>query len=75
MEIIDEKREKNKANNRSLQDISKDSNELIFLILKNQVNSSVRKKRLSPSNKARKEASRNKFVQVENKMPIRVKSF
>ena len=45
-----------------------------FVILKNHRSALVRKKRLSPTSKARREASRNKFVE-KGGMPDRVKSF
>ena len=51
-----------------------DSKGAIFVILKNHANPLVRKKRLNPANKAKREASRNKFVE-ESGVPDRVKSF
>ena len=44
------------------------------MILKNHTSVPIRKKRLSPTSKARTEASRNKFVE-KGGMPDRVKSF
>ena len=68
------KREKNRTKNRSLQNISTDSKGTTFVILKNHESASVRKKRLSATSKARREASRNEFVE-KGGMPDRVKSF
>ena len=44
------------------------------MILKNHASAPIRKKRLSPTSKARREASRNEFVE-KGGMPDRVKSF
>ena len=44
------------------------------MILKNHTSALIRKKRLSPTSKARREASRNKFME-KGRMPDRVKSF
>ena len=44
------------------------------MILINHTSAPIRKERLSPTNKARMEASRNKFVE-KGRMPDRVKSF
>ena len=44
------------------------------MILKNHTSAPIRKKRLSPTSKARREASRNKFFEKDG-MPDRVKSF
>ena len=44
------------------------------MILINHTSAPIRKERLSPSSKARREASRNKFVE-KGRMPDRVKSF
>ena len=68
------KREKYRANNRSLQKTSTDSKEAAFVTLINHASTPIRKKRLSPTSKARREASRNKFVE-KGGMPDRVKSF
>ena len=45
-----------------------------FVILINHASAPVRKERLSPTSKARREASRNQFVE-KSRMPDRVKSF
>ena len=60
--IIDEEREKNMAKNGSLQNISTDSKGTTFVILMNRISAPVRKERLSPTSKARREASRNEFM-------------
>ena len=44
------------------------------MISKNQASAPVRKKRLSPLNKAKRESSRNEFVE-ESEMLVRVESF
>ena len=44
------------------------------MILKNHTSAPIRKERLSPTSKARREASRNQFVE-KSRMPDRVKSF
>ena len=44
------------------------------MILINHTSSPIRKKRLSPTSKARREASQNKFVE-KGGMPDRIKSF
>ena len=44
------------------------------MILKDHASAPIRKERLSPTSKARREASRNEFM-VEGGMPDRVKSF
>ena len=51
-----------------------DSKGRTFVILKNHAGVPVRKERLSPTSKARREASRNEFVEKSG-MPDRVKSF
>ena len=48
--------------------------ERLLVILKNHTSAPVRKERLSPTSKARREASRNKFVEKGGR-PDRVKSF
>ena len=68
------KREKYRAKNGSLRNTSTDSKGTTFVILKNHRSGPIRKKRLSPTSKARREASRNKFVE-KGRMPDRVKSF
>ena len=72
--IIDEEREKYRANNGSLRNISTDSKGTTFVILINHASAPVRKERLSPTSKARREASRNEFVEKSG-MSDRVKSF
>ena len=72
--IINEKREKYRANNGSLRNTSTDSKETTFVILKNHASAPIRNERLSPTSKARREASRNEF-EVKGGMPDRVKSF
>ena len=51
-----------------------DSKGAAFVILINHTSTPIREKRLSPTSKARTEASRNKFVEKSG-MPDRVKSF
>ena len=46
----------------------------LFVILINHTSAPIRKKRLNPTSKARREASRNKFVK-KGGMPDKVKSF
>ena len=72
--IINEEREKCRAKNGSLRNTSTDSKATTSVILKNHRSAPVGKKRLSPTSKARREASRNKFVK-KGGMPDRVKSF
>ena len=48
--------------------------ERLFAILKDHTSAPITEERLSPSSKARREASRNKFVK-KGGMPDRVKSF
>ena len=72
--IIDEKREKYRAKSGSLRNTSTDSKETTFVILINHASTPIRKERLSPTSKARREASRNRFVE-KGGMPDRVKSF
>ena len=72
--IIKEEREKYRAENGCLRNSSTDSKGTTFVILKNHTSAPVRKKRLSPTSKARREASRNQFVE-KGGMPDRVKSF
>ena len=73
MEIIDEKIEKYRPKNGSLRITSMDSKGATFLILKSHARGPVRKERLSRTSKARREASRNEFVEKDG-MPDRVKS-
>ena len=72
--IIDEEREKYRAKNGSLRNTSTDSKGTAFVILKNHRSALIRKERLSTTSKARRKASRNKFVE-KGGMPDRVKSF
>ena len=72
--IINEKREKYRAKYGSLRNTSMDSKGTTVVILKNHTSAPVRKERLSPTSKARREASRNEFVE-KGRMPDRVKSF
>ena len=72
--IIDEEGEKYRAKTGSLRNTSTNSKETAFVILKSRVSAPVRKERLSPTNKARREASRNEFVEKSG-MPDIVKSF
>ena len=72
--ITDEEREKYRAKNGSLRNTSTDPKGAAFVILINHASAPIRKKRLSPTSKARREASRNEFVE-KGGMPDRVKSF
>ena len=72
--IINEEREKYRAKNGSLQNTSTDSKGTTFVILIDHTSAPIRKKRLSPTSKARREASRNEFME-KGRMPDRVKSF
>ena len=72
--IINEEREKYRAKNGSLRNTSTDSKETTFVILKDHGSAPIKKETLSPTSKARREASRNKFVE-KGGMPDRVKSF
>ena len=71
--IINE-REKYRAKNGSLRNTSTDSKGTAFVILKNHTSALIRNERLSPTSKARREASRNEFVEKSG-MLDRVKSF
>ena len=51
------KRDKNTGKYESLQNISTDSKEATFVILKNHANAPIKKKKLSPTSKARRKAS------------------
>ena len=72
--IIHEKREKYRAKNGCLQNTSTDSKGTTFVILISHASAPIRKERLSPTSKARREASRNEFVE-KGGMPDRVESF
>ena len=67
------KREKYSAQNGFLQNTSTDSKGTTFVILENHRSAPVRKERLGPTRKARREASRNQFVEKDG-VPDRVKS-
>ena len=69
--IINEKRKKYRAKNRSLQNTSTDSKGTTCVSLINHTRAPVRKERLSPTSKARREASRNEFVE-KGGMPDRI---
>ena len=73
-EIINEKREEYRSRNGSLQNTSTDLKEATFVILVNHTSAPITKERLSPTSKARREASRNKFVE-KGEVPDRVKNF
>ena len=72
--IINEEREKYRAKNRSLRNTSTDSKRATFVNLINHTSAPVRKEKLSSTSKARREASRSKFVE-KGGMPDRLKSF
>ena len=74
LKIINEEREKYRAENGSLRNTSTDSKGAVFVILKDHKSLPIRKERLSPTSKARRKASRNQFVE-KGRMPDRVKSF
>ena len=57
-----------------MRNTSTDSKGTAFVILKDHTSAPIRKKRLSLTSKARREASRNEFVE-KGGMPGRVKSF
>ena len=61
--IIDEEREKYRAKNGSFRNTSTDSKGTAFVIMINHASAPVKKERLSPTSKARREASRNEFVE------------
>ena len=67
------KREKYRAKNGSLRNTSTDSKQTTFVILINHASAPISKERLSPTSKARWEASRNEFME-KGGMPDRVKS-
>ena len=72
--IIDEEREKYRVKNGSLRNTSTDSKRTTFVMLINHASAPIRKKRLSPTSKARREVSLNQFEEKVG-MPDRVKSF
>ena len=61
--IINEDREKYRVKNESLQNTSTDLKGTTFVILINHICAPVRKERLSPTSKARREVSQNEFVE------------
>ena len=67
-------REKYRAKNGSLRNTSTDSKGATFVILVNHASAPLRKERLSPTSKARREASRNEFMEKSG-MPDKVESF
>ena len=73
-EIINEKKEKYRAKSGSLRNISTDSKGATFVILINHASASIRKERLITTSKARREASRNEFVE-NGGVPDSVESF
>ena len=73
-EIVDEKKKNSRAKNVFLQNTSTDSKGTTFVILINHASVPVRKERLSPTSKARREASQNEFIE-KGGVPDRVKSF
>ena len=62
------------AKNGSLRNTSTDSKGAAFVILINHASAPIKKERLSPRSKVRREASRNQFVE-KGGMPDRFKSF
>ena len=72
--IINEEREKYRAKNGSLWNTSTDSKGAASVVLKDHRSAPIRKERLSPTSKSRREASRNQFIKKGGK-PDRVKSF
>ena len=73
-EIIDQKRGKYKAKYGSMRNTSTDSKRTTFVILINHASALVTKERLNPMSKARRQASRNEFIE-KGGMPDGVKSF
>ena len=73
-EVINEKIKKYRAKNGSLRNTSTDLKGTTFVIFINHASALVRTEGLNPTGKARREASRNKFVE-KGGMPDRVKSF
>ena len=68
------KKKKSRTKNESLRNNSADWKEESCLILINYACALTRKERMSPTSKARREASRNKFVKKDS-VPDRVESF
>ena len=73
LKIINEERKKDSAKNGTLRNTSMDSKGAAFVTLKNHASAPVRKERLSPTSKARREANRMVLVE-KGGMPDRVKS-
>ena len=71
---MDEKREKYRAKNRSLQNTSTNSKGTTSVILINHASAPIRKEEFSRTSKARREASRNKLVK-KGGVPDIIKSF
>ena len=72
--IIDEEREKYRAKNGFLWNTSTNLKGTTFVILIDHATAPIRKERLSPTSKARREASRNEIME-KGGMPDRVESF
>ena len=72
--MIDEKREKYRAKNGSLRNTPTHSKEAAFVILQKHASIPIRQERLSPTTKAKREASRNQFMEKSG-MPDRFESF
>ena len=72
--IVDEEREKYTAKNGFLRNSSTESKKTTFVVSKNHASEPITKERLSRTGKARREASRNEFVE-KGGMPVKVKSF
>ena len=72
--VMKKEKEKYRAKNRSLRNTSTDSKGTTFVILINHGSAPIRKERLSPTSKARRETSRNEFME-KGGMPNSVKSF
>ena len=73
-EVIDERREKHRAKKGYLRNTSTDLKGATLVILKNHASAPIRKERLSPTSKARREASSYKFGK-KGVVPDRVESF
>ena len=73
LKIIDEKGEKCRVKNGFLRNTSTDSKGTTFVILINHASALIKIERLSPTSKARREASQNEFMNMGG-MPDRVKS-
>ena len=66
--IINEERERYRAKNGSLRNTSTNLKGAAFVILMNHRSAPITKERLSPTSKARREASQNEFVE-KGRMP------